>query len=413
MLMKKIPAFLLVLLFSINAFPQLLGQWRGLDRSGVYPETGLLTEWPKDGPPLLWSTTNLPAGHSSATVIGDTIYITGTADTNEVLLALNHKGAILWQTPYGRAWKKNYKQSRATPTVDGGKIYISTGVGDLACVSAEEGKVIWQAKAFEDFEGTCGWWGLAESVLIHKDKVFINTGGKKTAIVAYDKNDGRLAWQSETLSDKASMASPLLIDRGGKRQIVSLSEKYIFGVDPDNGKIVWKFDFGALMFKENNHAITPLYENGRLYVTSGYDHQSVMLQLSEDASSVSLLWTNGVLDAHIGGVVKIGNCIYGSNFLSPTSGNWVCVDWQTGQVKWETPWICKGSIIAADGRLYCYEEKTGNLALVKPSPEKFDLVSSLKVPFGSGPYYAHPVIKNGVLYLRHGEALLAYDIKRT
>ena len=410
---KLLVVLSLLLLFSITGFSQLLGQWRGLDRSGVYPETGLLTEWPKEGPPLLWSVTNLAVGYSSVTVVGKSIYTSGSAATNEVLIALTDKGQLKWKSPCGRLTKSGDNCSRSTPTVEGNKIYVSTGRGDITCVDAQDGKVVWQARPTEDFEGTCGWWGYAESPLLCDDKVFFAPGGKKTAIVAYDKNTGKLAWTSESLEDKASMVSPLLVERGGRKLIVTLTEKFIIGVDPENGKILWKFDFGALMDKENNHAITPIYCDGKLYVTSGYKHKSVMLKLAEDGSSIDLLWTDSVLDAHIGGVVKVGKYIYGSNFKSPYTGNWVCLDWESGKVQWETEWICKGAIISADGFLYCVEEKTGTMGLVKASPEKFDLTSSFKVPLGSKLFYAHPVIKDGILYIRHGEALMAYNIKKT
>ena len=136
-----------------------------------------------------------------------------------------------------------------------------------------------------------------------------------------------------------------------------------------------------------------------------------MLNLSEDGQSVDIAWISSVLDVHHGGVVKIGNHIYGSNWIDNRMGNWVCLDWETGEVKYETEWINKGSVIAAEGNLYCYEEKTGNIALVKATPEKFDIISSFKVPLGTGPHWSHPLIKDGVLYIRHMDALMAYDIK--
>ena len=401
-------------LLSLTAagFPEVIGQWRGLDRSGVYPETGLLSEWPKEGPPLLWSVTNLETGYASVTLAGQGIYTTGLAATNEVLIALTEKGQLKWKTSCGRCFKSGDKTSRCTPTIEGDKIFVSTGMGDIACVNAKDGKIVWQAKPAEDFEGTYGWWGYAESPLLCNDKVFFSPGGKKTTIVAYDKNTGRVLWTSESLADKASMVSPILIERGGKKLIVTLTERFIIGVDPDRGAILWKFDFGALMSKENNHAITPLYADGKLYVTSGYDHKSVMLQLAEDASSVDLVWTDSTLDAHIGGVVKVGNYIYGSNFKDPYNGSWVCLDWETGKVQWETRWINKGPIISAEGLLYCLEEKTGTMGLVRASSKQFDLISSFMIPLGSRLFYAHPVIKDGILYVRHGEALMAYDIKK-
>jgi hypothetical protein len=136
-----------------------------------------------------------------------------------------------------------------------------------------------------------------------------------------------------------------------------------------------------------------------------------MFSLGSDGRSVSLKWMNQDLDCHFGGVVKVGESIFGSNWINNANGNWVCVDWNTGKTTYETKWFNKGSIISADGLLYCFEEKSGNLALVRPNPEKFDIISSFKIAKGEGPYWAHPAIFDGKLFVRHGESLMVYNLK--
>jgi hypothetical protein len=136
-----------------------------------------------------------------------------------------------------------------------------------------------------------------------------------------------------------------------------------------------------------------------------------LLKLADDGKSVSVIWTNPDFDNHIGGIVKVGNYLFGSNWKTNTTGNWMCVDWNTGQTMYETKWLNKGPVISADGMLYCIEEKSGNAALVRPTPEKFDIVSSFKIEKGAGPYWAHPAIFDGKLYVRHGECLMVYDLK--
>jgi outer membrane protein assembly factor BamB len=157
---------------------------------------------------------------------------------------------------------------------------------------------------------------------------------------------------------------------------------------------------------------TPLFYNNEIFITSGYNHPSFMFSLAEDGRSVSLKWTNSDLDCHFGGVVKVGDYVYGSNWINNANGNWVCVDWNTGKTMYETKWFNKGPIISADGLLYCYEEKTGNLALVKPNPEKFDVISSFKIEKGEEPHWAHPAIYDGKLFVRHGEYLAVYNLKK-
>lgn len=412
--MRKLLLTLLIVLSAIMTYSQNIIEWRGPGRTGVYNETGLLNEWPEKGPNLLWTSEDLYKGYSSVSISNNTIYLTGVDNNNDVLIALDMQGKTKWQTPYGRAWTGSYQESRCTPTVEEDKVYVSSGLGDIACIDAISGKIVWSVKASEKYEGTYGRWGLAESLLIVDDKVFFTPGGNNTTMLAFNKQTGELIWQSESIKDDPSYVSPLLVNRNGKNIIVTVTANYVIGVLPENGKILWKFDYGSQIEPggRNNQTNTPLYDKGQLFVTSGYNHKCVMLNLSEDAESVSIAWVNSVLDVHHGGVVKVGNHIYGSNWLDNRMGNWICLDWKTGEVKYDMEWINKGSIIAADGKLYCYEEKSGNIALVDAEPDKFNIISSFKVPLGSGPHWSHPVIKDGVLYIRHMDALMAFSISR-
>jgi outer membrane protein assembly factor BamB len=249
-------------------------------------------------------------------------------------------------------------------------------------------------------------------LIVLEDKVFFTPGGNETTMVALDKLSGETLWKSKSLKDNPSYTSPLLVEYGSRKTIVNVTENYIIGVNPADGEIIWTFDFGSYATSRNNNINTPLFSDGYLYVTSGYDHKCVMLKLSEDATSVSLVWVDEVLDVHHGGAVKVGNYIYGSNWLRNSMGNWVCLNWETGKTMYEKKWENKGSIIAADGMLYCYEEKSGNIALVKATPEDFKIVSTFKIDANRGPYWAHPVIKDGILYVRHRESIWAYNIKK-
>ncbi len=396
---------------TYNSTAQVLSEWRGLGRSGLYNETNLLKIWPAVGPRMIWHTENLPKGNSSVAVAHGMIFTTGYKDDKDVLVAMDNNGKILWQIPYGRAWTDSYSESRCTPTIDGDFAYLSSGFGDIACINIIKAEIVWSRKASEEYQGTYGRWGLAESLLVQGEKVFFTPGGDNTTMIALDKLTGKTVWKTESLKDAPSYTSPLLIEVKGRKIVVNVTTKYIFGVLVENGKILWKFDFGSLAERNNNHTNTPLYSDGFLYVTSGYNHKSVMLKLADDASSVSLVWVDEILDVHHGGVVKVGDHIYGSNWKHNTMGSWVCLDWKTGKVMYEKEWKNKGSIISADGMLYCYEEKTGYIALVKPNPSDFTVVSSFPIPYGSGPHWSHPVIKDGIMYVRHGDALMAYDIK--
>ena len=385
--------------------------WREDNRTGISSETNLLKSWPEGGPELVYLNTDLPEGHSSVAIGNNTIYLTGIDSENDVLVALDNTGAIKWQVAYGRSWDGSYPNSRCTPTIDGDKVYVSSGYGDLACTNATSGEIIWQLKASEMHKGTYGKWGIAESLIIDGDKLYYSPGGPETTTIALNKLTGELIWKSESLNDKAAYASPILVDYAGKEMLINVSLGHAYAVDVSNGDILWAVPFEEARWGDHIICVTPLYYEGRVYITEGYGTGGTMIEMADDGMSASVVWTDEVLDVHHGGVVLIDGYIYGSNWNGNGNGDWCCLDWNTGETKWEEHWNSKGSIISAEGMLYIYDEKRGNVGLLNATSEKFDLVSSFEAPAGSGPYWAHPVIHNGNLYLRHGEALMVYSIK--
>jgi outer membrane protein assembly factor BamB len=410
-------SIVIITLFYSVISAQKISDWRPENRTGVSAETGLLKAWPAGGPALLWTNLELGKGYSSPSFGANTIYITGLEGNDDILYALSMEGKILWKTVMGRAWKGSNPESRATPTVEGNRVYTCSGNGDLACIDATNGKVIWSYKASELHKGTFGSWGIAESILIDGDKIYFSPGGPETMTIALNKSTGSLIWKSASLGDKPGYASMILINHNGKKILIGVSLGHIYGVDPLNGTILWKVAHKQSTDPEMQQydfikATTPLYKEGMVYVTGGYDTGGMMVKIADDGKSATVAWTDQVLDDHHGGVVLIDGYIYGSNWINNSTGNWCCIDWKTGRKMWEQQWHCKGSIIAAEGMLYIYEERNGNVGLVKVTPEKFELVSTFKVNQGNaGPYWAHPVIKNGILYLRHTNALMAYNIK--
>lgn len=415
--MKTILSFILLIMLTGVINSQKISDWRPENRTGVSAETGLLKSWPDVGPTLLWTNLELGKGYSQPSFGSNAIYITGNSGSDDVLYALDMKGKILWKTVMGRAWTGATPESRATPTVEGSRVYTCSGIGDLACIDATTGKVVWSYKASELNKGTYGEWGIAESLLIDGDKIYFSPGGPETAMIALNKTNGNIIWKSASLNEKPMYASPILVSYGGKKMVIGVAIGHIFGVDASNGDILWKVAHEQSSDPEMRRwdlikCTTPLYKDGMVYVTGGYDTGGMMVKLGSDGKSASVAWTDQVLDDHHGGVVLIDGYIYGSNWINNNTGNWCCIDWKTGKKMWEQSWKCKGSIISAEGMLYIYEEKNGNVGLVKANPAKFDLVSTFRANQGNaGPYWAHPVIHNGILYLRHSNALMAYNIK--
>jgi len=392
--MKKWIYLSVVLLLAYNSFAAIpndnASQWRGAARDGIYYEDNLLTKWPDGGPEL--------------------------TDTVEHLTALDLNGGVKWQANYGRAWYRDFPHARCTPTVDGDKVYVISGSGDVACFDAVSGKNIWSVPVHKKFKGAWGVWGTAENPLIVDEKVIYTPCGEQTTMVTLDKNSGETVWQSNSLNDTSAYVSPIKIDYAGKQIIVQVTANRLIGVDAQDGAILFQHSYSEIQAPDHPMApyintVSPLYHDGQIYITSGYDHAGVAFKLNEDASEVSVAWVDKVLDVHHGGVVLIDGVLYGSNWLDNRRGNWCAIDWETGKKLYEKEWFTKGSIIYADGLLYCYEERRGHVALVKPNPENFEVISSFQVLEGTGPYWAHPVINDGVLYVRHGKALMAYKIR--
>lgn len=416
-----------MLAFLGNALrAQVPAQWRGLERDGIYHETGLLTSWPETGPAMSWSLEGIGKGYSSAVSDGKNIYVTGIKnDSVEFLSCISMDGKLLWQVPAGAAFMKSFPGSRCTPTVVGDKVYVISSLGLISCFNAADGKTLWSVDGLAKFGGVYGTWGVSESPLVTGNKIIFTPAGPKTTMVALDRNTGETLWQSSSLKDTGSYVSPKLIHWAGKDIVVQLINSHLFGTDLSNGNILWTFDYGAYMPEKSlkiwpggpkTNAITPLFDNGYLYITEGYDHVGIMFRLPDTscilhpASCIQKVWVDSVLDCHHGGVLLLNGCIYGANWKDNSRGNWCCLDWKTGKVNWETTWFTKGPIISDGKMLYCLDEKNGNLGLVRPDPAKFDLVSSFKVNLGKGPFWAHPSIYDGRLLVRHGDVLMAFKI---
>jgi len=387
-------------------------QWRGPERNGTYAETGLLTSWPAEGPNLLWSTDSLGKGYSSPSIARGFVYVTGKTGKDDYLYAFDLDGQLKWKTVFGQAWKNSFPESRCTPTIDGDRLYVISGMGQMVCLDSKTGAIKWSLHAVETFKGEYSNWGISESPLIDGDLVYCTPGGPDASIVALNKMTGATVWTSKGLSESASYCSPILVVHNGRRMLMTQLEKSAVALDARTGELIWQDPFAAYQKEPKGiNPNSPLYFNGSVYLSSGYNNESTLLELSKDGTSFHRKWVDPVLDIHVGGVVLVNGYLYGSNWTNNRAGKWVCLEWSTGKVMYETEWQCKGSIIT-DGRLlYCYEEKNGNVALVKADPSGFNIISSFAVSKGSGPHWAHPVISDGRLYIRHGESMLVYDIK--
>lgn len=411
--MKQINLSIAFLLFVIIAFSQPV-QWRGPNRDGKFKDTGLLKKWPDSGPQLLLKVEGIGKGYSSVIATDQYMFVTGMIDTLDYLSCITPEGQIKWKVPYGRSWTQSFPETRGSATVENERVYVISGTGQLVCLNVADGSVRWKVNVDKDYQSEWHIWGVSESPLIVDNLVICSPGGKTTSIVAFDKITGKLVWQSESMGGPRTYASPTLYEYKNFRYILAATGTHLIALEPATGKVVWtfkywdgeKWDQPGLIW-----ANTPTFKGRDIFLSKGYDYRNAMLTMSEDGKSVTEKWSNMVLDNHHHGLIELDGYIYGSNWQSNSKGKWVCLDWNSGETKYETEWLTKGALVYADGLFYILEEKSGTVALVKPDPSKFEVISSFKLQGGSGPFWSHPFISNGKLYLRHGEVLFVYNIK--
>ena len=416
--MSKNKTRLLLLLFSIigsQCFADDWPQFRGPNRNGVSHETGLLMQWPPGGPKLLWAVTeNLGEGYSSPAIANGLIFATGMIETMGILFAFDLEGKLKWKKIYGPEWEGSWRGTRSTPTIDSSRVYVHSSLGVVYCYDTKTGKLIWTRDVAGDYEGIQTEWGWAESLLIVDDKVICTPAGKRVTMVALNKTTGEIVWDKTNLGEQHAYCSPILIERGGKKIVISRTELIFFGINAANGDILWTYDCEELMKPAKHphiHPNLPIYHNGNVYITSGYDAGGFMFKISEDGNSIELQWHEKTLDVFLGGAVLVDDHIYGASYARNRRSEWISLNWDTGEPQYKGQWNHnQGVILYADDRLYCYDEKTGELALVEVGPA-FRVISSFKIQNTSTKFYwAHPSISGGRLYVRHGRQMWCYDI---
>jgi outer membrane protein assembly factor BamB len=383
-------------------------------------ETGLLKKWPQAGPELLWTAKGLGDGFSTVSIADGLIYTTGMVrrgkEKNEFVFALDLDGNPKWNQSYGLPWEKSYDPTRTTPTIDSDRLYVVSGSGEIACLDAKTGEQKWYVNAFQKFEGKFHRYGIAESPLIYNDKVIVTPGGAKAAVAALDKITGETIWTSPPLPETASYTSPLLVEHNSRELIVTCLESSIIAVDPETGALLWRYsleDRYRQLGREpggNNtgvHPNTPIYHDGCVYVSIGYQVGGVKLRLSESGDQFAEVWTDYELDCQHGGVILHDGFVYGSTH----EGKWACIDFESGKLRYKVSDFGKGSVFYADGMLYCHAENDGTVALVEANPTAFNIVSSFPTMEGKGQHWAHPVICDAKLYIRYRDTLKCYNVK--
>lgn len=390
-------------------------QWRGANGSNISPDKAISKSWPDGGPKLLWVYKDGGQGYSGPSIVNGTLYTMGSRDGKLMVIALNaDSGEEVWASQIGDDDEEGYSAGwgggpRSTPTWNDGHVYALGPKGTLACLNAEDGKKIWDKNLSSDFGGKAGGWGYSESPFVDGDLVIVAPGGSKSAVVALNKKTGKTKWETENDAGKAEYASMVPADLNGGRQYIRFFQTKVLGLDSTNGKVLWESEW-----PRGKTAVipTPIYDNQEVYITSGYGAGGKMFKISSD-NSVSDVWDNKVMQNHHGGVIKIGDHVYGFS-----NKGLICQDWKTGEQVWaqKDRSLSKGAITVAGGKLICVNEADGTVTLVEASPKGFESHGSFKLEPQSenrnpkGRIWTHPVVLNGKLYLRDQELIHCFDV---
>lgn len=379
--------------------------WRGPSANGIYDEKGLLEKWPESGPEILWNFEGLGDGYSSPAIANRTIYVSGMPEEGKgYIFAFTLDGKLKWKKSYGDEFYTEYPGARSTPVIVGDLMYIQSATGNVVCMDANTGDIKWTKNIFKDFDGQQIHWAVTETLAVDGDKVFVTPGGKKNNVVALNRKTGDVIWSCEGNGEQSAYCSPLLVKLPARTLLVTHTGEHVIGIDVANGKLLWKH---SQTNRHKVHANTPIYNNGEIFYFSGYGQGGGLIKLSADGSSITQQWFNPKMDNRIGGAVLVDGYIYGSG---DNNRFWMCLDWKTGDIKYEAKGFANGTVISADGKLFGYTDN-GRLFMAKASPTGFDVLSETKVDLGTGQHWAHPIINNGILYLRHGNNLIAYKVK--
>ena len=384
----------------------------GPNRDNRSAETGLLTEWPEGGPKLLWQVNGLGHGYSGVAVADGIVYATGDTDENLVITAFDLSGSILWTQDNGAPFTRAFPGSRATPTIVDGELYNISGNGDVVRMDAGTGQVAWTVNMMERFGGREVQWGIAESPLVYDSYVICSPGGEDVYMAALDRDTGETRWTCTGVGDEHSYVAPALVEYQGLRQIVTMTNAGAIGIHAGTGKLLWRFDREA---PYGVNCDTPLFDDGHIYIFTTWNRGASKLRLDVDGDmcSVEEVWHRPEFDNEHGGVMLVDGYLYGHADGNHKRRHFACCDAETGEVAWTSDDLAgqaSSALTYAEGLLYIASDK-GEIALVRPNPERLEIISQFQLPKGGiGPVWAYPVISDRRLYLRHGETLFVYDI---
>lgn len=397
----KVVAAVLVLptAFSIAAAAD-WPNFRGPNRDGISPERGIGKDWDTDPPEVLWTVSLDDEGYAGPAVAGGLLYIVDHRESRDVVRAIDvETGTDAWSHSYPDTSRENYGYARATPTIDGDRVYVLSRLGLVTCLDARSGEKIWSRNIIDDFKGVSPKYEMSMSPLVDGDRLVLVPGGKDAAVVALDKRTGETVWQGGG-SDKPGYATPVAAVIGGRSQYVVFTGVSLIGVDSGDGSLLWRFPWKT---DHDVNAATPIVIGGDVFITSGYNHGSALVRLRDGRPFA--VWQNRNLVGHFNSPVFSGGYVYGIG----DPGELVCLDPRTGEVRWSERGFEKGGVVAVDGMLIAVDGRRGDVVLVEMTPEEYRERGRFR-PLG-GQSWTAPIVAGGRLCIRNQESLACLDLK--
>ena len=402
--MSRYTFILLLILSSSLTFAQSIQFW-GPHRNQVYDETGLLDEWPEEGPELLATISGIGAGYASPAITEQGIFIPGMIDTIGYMFHFNHQHELIWKYEYGREFTNKYLGSRGTPTVEENRLYYSGTYGDAFCLNASTGDVIWKKNLMEEYGGPLISWGYTESPLIYKDLVILTPGGPDHSIMAFNKYSGAPVWTIDLDSVFNAYCSPILIEHNQEELVLMNTSHFLLLLEPNTGEVRYKQNIAN---PRSYNAPTPLYHEGKIFYSTGYGFGSALYDINEEAGTLDTIYYNDDLDTKVSGMILYDGTVFGA---ADRKKQWVGIDFETGETVFMSRKLKPGSFFLADDKFFIFTDM-GELALAKPRKDGFDIISRFKIPVQPASFaFAHPVLYKGHMYVRYLDNLWIYKVK--
>jgi len=389
-------------------------QWRGPHRDGVAPEGPFRTDWDKNPPKLLWKA-DCGGGYSSFAVVGGKVYTQDRQDGNERVVCFeSESGRLLWDFAYPADYSKlrmGYASGpRATPAIDGNRLYAVGAVGKFICLDlptdGSRPKLLWEHDLLGEFRAALPGWGVACSPLVDGGLVVVQPGGRDGSVAAFDKMSGELRWKAG--SNPSGYSSPVVTTVGGLHVIYAFTGDALLCIRANDGDLLDEYTWST---QHQGNIATPIVHDQWVFISSGYNKGCALLRtdVTGDRAKLRQVYkrNNKVMRNHHSSCVLKDWHLYGFD-----DDRLRCVDFKTGVEvsEWESKTMGKGSLILARDHLIVLTEG-GTLALIEARPNEFRLVASLPSGLGRSEIWAQPVLVDGRLYLRDGQKVVCLDVR--